>query len=55
MTMGEALNSPVSFASAFYKSDAWKARKQEQEAEDAFRKALFDRMNTMIEVTARRR
>lgn len=55
MTMGEALDAPISFHGMYYRSDAWKARKQEYEMEEGYRRALFERMNNLIEVTARQR
>lgn len=55
MTMREAIDMPLSFERAYYRSEAWKARREELEIDGKYKVAVLDRIGQLITVTARTR
>lgn len=52
MTMREALDMPVSFERTYYRSEAFKVRREEMESEIAYKRAVLERLGQVITVTA---
>lgn len=53
MTMREAIDMPLSFERTYYRSEAYKVRREEIEAEVAYKRAILDRIGQLTTVMAR--